>query len=162
MWLIAFISWANVRKSPSSPLTAVPYLRTWRLLNSLVMWKAHLPVPWMTRPVHLKRPMEVHYFWMKSETSATKCRYNCCVLCKNVVSAELALQKKLRWMFVLSAPQTKIWKRPLQKGISGKIYITVSMNLRYRCLPWKSVRKTFCCLPTSFWTRPTMSWNVHW
>lgn len=32
-------------------------------------------------------------FWMKSETSATKCRYNCCVLCKNVVSAELALQR---------------------------------------------------------------------
>lgn len=47
-------------------------------------------------------------FWMKSGTSATKCRYNCCVPCKNVVSAELALQKKLRWMSVLSAPQTKI------------------------------------------------------
>lgn len=73
-------------------------------------------------------------FWMKSEISATRCRYNYSAPCKREKYVRSVLHKKYPWISVWYRPPTKIWNKESKREHFAKTFIIASMNLPCECL----------------------------
>ena len=73
-------------------------------------------------------------FWMKSEISATRCRYNYSAPCKREKYVRSVLHKKYPWISAWYRPPTKIWNKESKREHFAKTFIIASMNLPCECL----------------------------